>query len=297
MNIGYIMNDSYYDDYSFIYASRYRPKILETLLREPRTPSEISRITGISMGIVTKILMEFRKRGLIECITPDRKKGRIYTLTKRGRDLFSKKYQFFGAGKPLVISSLMRSKLKLETPLLRMMLMNDTELREDIMKIFENLFLRTLEKTRLFENELVNRFAKLVEGSGIKVERKTRITDRYPFLVDLLLENPKGKKIAVECIATPLTYDFWKEMLIRSAVYLHFLNLKKLVDYAYLATYDYLINKTDIDPLANFLKELDIGLIMMNKKGSISKIIPRSKRELWNKLICSTPKTRSARKK
>ena len=290
------MNDSYYDDYSFIYASRYRPKILEALLRELRTPSEISRITGISMGIVTKILMEFRKRGLVECKTPDKKKGRIYTLTKRGRDLISKKYQLFEAVKSYCTTS-PPSKLKLETPLLRMMLINDTKLCEDIMKIFENLFLRTLEKTRLFENGLVNRFAELVKRSGIKVEQKILVKDRYPFSVDLLLENPKGKKIAVECIATPLTYDFWKEMLIKSAIYLHFLNLKKLVDYAYLATYDYLINKTDIDPLANFLKELDIGLIMMNKKGSISKIIPRNKRELWNKLICSTPKTHSARKK
>jgi len=288
------MNDSYYDDYSFIYASRYRPKILEALLRKSRTPSEISRITGISMGIVTKILMEFRKRGLVECETPDRKKGRIYTLTKRGRDLISKEYKFFRADiSHYHIRSLLISKLELETPLLRIMLMNDTELSEDIMKVFENLLL----KTRLFEDKLISRFAELVKRSGIKVEQKILVKDRYPFSVDLLLENPKGKKIAVECIATPLTYDFWKEMLIKSATYLHFLNLKKLVDYAYLATYDYLVNKTDIDPLANFLKELDVGLVMMNKEGSISRIIPRNKRELWNKLICSTPKARSARKK
>jgi DNA-binding MarR family transcriptional regulator len=39
------------------------------------------------MTNVSKILKEFRKKGLVRCLTPDERTGKIYELTKTGRKI------------------------------------------------------------------------------------------------------------------------------------------------------------------------------------------------------------------
>lgn len=73
----------------FIKASSIRMKILETLYEKDRTPSEIAKITNIALGNVTKILGELRKMNLVICKTPRLKKGRIYSLSEKGREILS----------------------------------------------------------------------------------------------------------------------------------------------------------------------------------------------------------------
>lgn len=84
------MSSMQWENYSFIIASSYRKRILEALQDPPKTPSEISKITGIHKGNVSKVLGELRKKGFVECLTPLSRKGRIYNLTMKGKNVAKK---------------------------------------------------------------------------------------------------------------------------------------------------------------------------------------------------------------
>ena len=53
----------------------------------PLTPTEISKMTKIARSNVSTKLIYLRKKGLVECVTPQRRKGRLYALTKKGKDV------------------------------------------------------------------------------------------------------------------------------------------------------------------------------------------------------------------
>jgi len=72
---------------SEILSSSYKLKIIKELSKGPKTPSMISKTTGIYISHVSSILSRFVKLGLVTCITPSRKKGKIYVLTKKGEEL------------------------------------------------------------------------------------------------------------------------------------------------------------------------------------------------------------------
>ena len=71
----------------FILASGNRRKVLFILEHDYATPSQISQKTGIRIGHISNILIDLRKKGLVECKNPDAKRGRIYSLTKQGKDV------------------------------------------------------------------------------------------------------------------------------------------------------------------------------------------------------------------
>ena len=50
-------------------------------------PSKISRELDIRLTHITRELRFLRQRGLVECINPKEKTGRLYQLTKKGRVL------------------------------------------------------------------------------------------------------------------------------------------------------------------------------------------------------------------
>jgi len=55
-----------------------------------KTPSEISRQTGIHKGNVSKVLGELQKKGFVVCLNPSSKKGRLYRLTNDGQNVAKK---------------------------------------------------------------------------------------------------------------------------------------------------------------------------------------------------------------
>jgi DNA-binding transcriptional ArsR family regulator len=77
----------YANDLSYVIASPISVKVLKTLELRYMTPTDISKILKISLSNVSTKLSELKKRGLVSCITPERRKGRIYILTKKGKDL------------------------------------------------------------------------------------------------------------------------------------------------------------------------------------------------------------------
>jgi predicted transcriptional regulator len=70
--------------YGFVLASEYRKRIV-CALSTPRTPKQISRQTGIHLSHVSKTLIELADEGIVCCVNPDMKKGRVYNLTELGK--------------------------------------------------------------------------------------------------------------------------------------------------------------------------------------------------------------------
>ena len=74
---------------SFILSSDKREKVINAL-NYPNTPTRISKETGVSKAHTTRILKKFEAMGIVECKTPGKRKGKIYTLTDEGRKIMGK---------------------------------------------------------------------------------------------------------------------------------------------------------------------------------------------------------------
>ena len=75
------------EEYSWVKASEYRENILLALETKPRTPKELSEITDLYLSHVSNTLSDLDDHGLAECITPDKKKGRLWNPTEKGQEL------------------------------------------------------------------------------------------------------------------------------------------------------------------------------------------------------------------
>jgi predicted transcriptional regulator len=70
--------------YGFVVASEYRKKVIRALAT-PKTPKQISAQTGLHLSHVSKVLVELMNKGMVRCVNPDMRKGRIYELTELGK--------------------------------------------------------------------------------------------------------------------------------------------------------------------------------------------------------------------
>ena len=55
-----------------------------------KMPSEIATITNIRLNHVSMFLKNLKENNLVECLNEDSKKGRLYQLTRLGKDVISK---------------------------------------------------------------------------------------------------------------------------------------------------------------------------------------------------------------
>jgi len=78
------MTEGYWDLYGFVSASKYREKIIESLEKTNLTPSQIADSTNLRQPHISSALSELEKKNLVECLNPDRRKGRVYSLTEKG---------------------------------------------------------------------------------------------------------------------------------------------------------------------------------------------------------------------
>lgn len=75
------------EEYAWVKASDYRERVLLALADKPRPPKEIAEQTGYYLSHVSNTLSELEDHGLAECITPDRRKGRLWSTTDTGEDI------------------------------------------------------------------------------------------------------------------------------------------------------------------------------------------------------------------
>lgn len=69
---------------------RTRKYCLETLASGPKTPSSLVKISGKHLSHISRALRELTEKGLIECLTPDLPKSRIYGITNKGKEVLKK---------------------------------------------------------------------------------------------------------------------------------------------------------------------------------------------------------------
>jgi predicted transcriptional regulator len=79
-----------WEDVSFLIASSYRKKIASCLLDGPKTPSAIAKQTNIRIEHVTRAIRELEERKLVKCLTPGSRRGRLYEITRLGKETLSK---------------------------------------------------------------------------------------------------------------------------------------------------------------------------------------------------------------
>lgn len=75
------------EEYSWVKASEYRQAILLALEDKPRTPKELAEMTDYYLSHVSNTLSDLDDHGLAECLTPERKKGRLWATTEAGAQI------------------------------------------------------------------------------------------------------------------------------------------------------------------------------------------------------------------
>jgi len=74
-----------WNKYAFVISSNHRQRILKELHEKPRTPSELAEELDLSISHVSNLLKGLKNEKIVECITPDKKKGRLYKITDSGK--------------------------------------------------------------------------------------------------------------------------------------------------------------------------------------------------------------------
>ena len=79
-----------WDSIGFIMISPHRLKIIQHLYIQSALPSHISSQIKKPIGHVSNLLRGLQERKLIVCQNPNLKKGRIYSITELGRDVYER---------------------------------------------------------------------------------------------------------------------------------------------------------------------------------------------------------------
>lgn len=78
-----------WDDVGYVLASKNRKAILSAL-EEPKTPTMLAKSLNLNLANVSRTLTELDSGGLVVCLTPKKRVGKIYALTKKGASTLAK---------------------------------------------------------------------------------------------------------------------------------------------------------------------------------------------------------------
>ncbi len=70
-------------------ASKHRTSVIRALSKNNLTPKEISLGNNIPLSHVSNLLRELTDDGLVVCLNPQLKRGRVYALTGPGKEVAS----------------------------------------------------------------------------------------------------------------------------------------------------------------------------------------------------------------
>ena len=73
--------------YGHVIASEYRKKIVMSLVKGPKTPKQISDETKLYLSHVSHVINELMKKGVVECLTPNLRRGKIFSLSIDGKEI------------------------------------------------------------------------------------------------------------------------------------------------------------------------------------------------------------------
>lgn len=72
--------------YSWVVRGTQRTAILKSI-DKPKTPKQISQQTNIKFSNVSDVLRALSDKGLVICLNPKDKTGRLYELSKKGTEI------------------------------------------------------------------------------------------------------------------------------------------------------------------------------------------------------------------
>lgn len=72
--------------YSFVVRSKNR-KLILLCLSKPKTPTQIAEELKLNLPHVSRAIRELEREGLVECLTPNEKIGRVYKRTELGEEI------------------------------------------------------------------------------------------------------------------------------------------------------------------------------------------------------------------
>lgn len=78
------LSDEELDLYGYVSTSKRRISVITSLKGNPMTPKQVAESTDIRLNHVSNVLSELSEESLVKCVNPDRKRGRVYKLTKIG---------------------------------------------------------------------------------------------------------------------------------------------------------------------------------------------------------------------
>ena len=78
------LSDEMLTEISYVEISKYRTNVMKSLDGKVLIPSQIAKNSGIRTNHISKVLAELKAHGLVECINPEVRKGRLYRLTETG---------------------------------------------------------------------------------------------------------------------------------------------------------------------------------------------------------------------
>jgi len=70
---------------SMVQSSENMEKLLKYLNDRIKTPTKIAKALKLSQGNVSRTLQKLMKNGLVKCINPEKKVGKLYKVTILGK--------------------------------------------------------------------------------------------------------------------------------------------------------------------------------------------------------------------
>jgi predicted transcriptional regulator len=79
-----------WERYGYVVASNYRKKIILLLAKGEKTPAQLAAEAGMYISHVCATLSDLTGKGLVKCLTPELRRGKIYSLTSEGKEVYEK---------------------------------------------------------------------------------------------------------------------------------------------------------------------------------------------------------------
>lgn len=75
------------DVVKYINRSTYRVRTLKAIDNKVKMPKDIAKDSGILQNHISNVLRELKDKNVVECLNPNRRKGRLYRLTDDGLEI------------------------------------------------------------------------------------------------------------------------------------------------------------------------------------------------------------------
>ncbi len=86
-----------WDKISYVIASKIRFGILTSLNKKIMTPMQLSKELSIPISLVSRTLKDLMENKLIVCLTPKRRKSKMYEISSYGREVLNKIHEITGS--------------------------------------------------------------------------------------------------------------------------------------------------------------------------------------------------------